>query len=127
MATRRRGTPITSFEQYVRQYPSQIRRILRRCRATIRRAAPMATETISYRMPAYQVAGRTLIYFGGFKRHLAIFPPVRHGAALARAVAPYAGPKGSLRFDYDQPVPHGLIARIVRARLVVHAPARRRR
>jgi uncharacterized protein YdhG (YjbR/CyaY superfamily) len=38
-------------------------------------------------------------------------------AALERAVAPYAGPKGNLRFPLDEPIPFELIERIARLRL----------
>jgi uncharacterized protein YdhG (YjbR/CyaY superfamily) len=39
---------------------------------------------------------------------------VRGNAALEKAVARFAGPKGNLRFPFDQPLPLSLIARIVR-------------
>ncbi len=35
---------------------------------------------------------------------------------LLKAVAPYAGEKGNLRFPLDQPIPYDLIGRIVRLR-----------
>ncbi len=57
------------------------------------------------------------MYFAGFKSHIGLFPPVRGNAALAKAVAKYAGPKGNLRFPYDEPLPLALISRIVRHKL----------
>jgi uncharacterized protein YdhG (YjbR/CyaY superfamily) len=42
---------------------------------------------------------------------------VRSDAALEKAVAKYAGPKGNLKFPYDEPLPLALIARIVRLRV----------
>ena len=39
---------------------------------------------------------------------------MRGDAALGKAVAKFAGPKGNLRFPHDQPLPVALIARIVR-------------
>jgi uncharacterized protein YdhG (YjbR/CyaY superfamily) len=36
---------------------------------------------------------------------------------LEKAVVPYAGEKGNLRFPLDQPIPYGLIERIVRLRV----------
>jgi uncharacterized protein YdhG (YjbR/CyaY superfamily) len=55
-----------------------------------------------------------LVYFAGFKNHIGLYPPVRGDAALEKAVAKYAGPKGNLKFPYDEPLPLALIARIVR-------------
>src|ERR1700674_613903 len=36
---------------------------------------------------------------------------------LEKTIAPYAGEKGNLRFPLDQPIPYGLIERIVRLRV----------
>ena len=55
-----------------------------------------------------------LVYFAGFKNHIGLYPPVRGNAALEKAVAKYAGPKGNLQFPYDEPLPLALITRIVR-------------
>jgi uncharacterized protein YdhG (YjbR/CyaY superfamily) len=93
-----------------------VRRILKKIRATIRKAAPDAEETISYRMPAFKQKKKVLIYFAAFKNHIGIYPPVKGDAKLMKAVAPYAGPKGNLKFPLDEPVPYELIERIVRSR-----------
>jgi uncharacterized protein YdhG (YjbR/CyaY superfamily) len=93
-----------------------VRRILKKIRATVRKAAPDAEETISYRMPAFKQKKKVLIYFAAFKNHIGIFPPVKGDARLQKAVAPYAGPKGNLKFPLDEPVPYELIERIVRSR-----------
>jgi hypothetical protein len=46
-----------------------------------------------------------------------VYPPVRGDAALEKAVAPYAGPKGNLQFPLDRRIPYALIARIVKSRM----------
>ncbi len=58
-----------------------------------------------------------LVYFAAFKSHIGLYPPVRGDVRLERAVAPYAGEKGNLRFPLGQPIPYELIERIVRLRL----------
>jgi uncharacterized protein YdhG (YjbR/CyaY superfamily) len=103
-------------DAYIARFPKPVQALLRKVRRTVRTAAPDATELISYRIPAYR-QNRILVYFAGFKAHVGLFPPVRGNAALERAVAKYAGPKGNLRFPYDEPLPHALIARIVRHKL----------
>jgi uncharacterized protein YdhG (YjbR/CyaY superfamily) len=107
----------TSIDDYIRPFPPAIRAILRKVRSTIRAAAPKAEETISYRIPAFRHEGRMLVYFAAFKKHIGLFPPVRSNPGLAKAAAKYAGPKGNLRFPYDQPMPYGLISRIVKHQL----------
>ena len=104
-----------TVDEYIESFPSNIQAVLRAVRATVRGAAPQAEECISYRMPALFQSG-AVVYFGAFKRHLGLFPPVEDPALLAK-VAQYAGPKGNLQFPYSQPVPHELIAAVVQARL----------
>lgn len=123
--TKRARSP---FAEYVAQAPPATRSILRRIRAIVREEAPEAEERISYRMPAFFENG-AVIYFAPFTHHLGIFPPVKGDAALDKALAKYRGPKGNLRFPFDQPIPYPLIRRYVRARLKglrAKAAARRR-
>jgi uncharacterized protein YdhG (YjbR/CyaY superfamily) len=106
----------TPVDAYIATFPKHVQVLLKRVRAAIRAAAPDAEETLSYRIPAYRQHGM-LVYFAGFKGHIGLFPPVRGSAALEKATARYAGPKGNLRFPYDEPLPLALIGRLVRYRL----------
>jgi len=85
-------------------------------RRVIRAAAPDAEEVISYRMPAFRQRG-ILVYFAAFKSHIGLFSPVRGDVKIEKALAPYAGPKGNLKFPLDQPIPYALIRRVVRLRV----------
>jgi uncharacterized protein YdhG (YjbR/CyaY superfamily) len=109
-------SPPTTIDEYIAQAAPEVRDILRQVRATIRAAAPEATEVISYRMPAFKGHGM-LVYFAAFKKHIGLFPPVQGNDALVKAVAKYAGPKGNLQFPLDAPMPYALIARIVKHRV----------
>jgi uncharacterized protein YdhG (YjbR/CyaY superfamily) len=101
---------------YISAFPRSVQARLKKVRRAIRTAAPEATEVISYNIPAYRLNGM-LVYFAGFKSHIGLYPPVRGDAALEKAVARYAGPKGNLRFSHDEPLPLGLIGRIVRLKV----------
>jgi uncharacterized protein YdhG (YjbR/CyaY superfamily) len=103
------------IDDYIATRAPDVRSILRRIRATIRKAAPKAEERISYRMPAFFQDG-AIVYFAAFKQHVGLFPPARGDTALEKAVARYAGPKGNLQFPLNQPIPYALIARIARHR-----------
>lgn len=116
------ATVPASVDDYIERFPPAIQAVLREVRATIRLAAPEAEERISYRMPAF-FQGGVVAYVGAFQRHLRLYPPVVDPALRAQA-APYAGPKGNLKFPYDRPIPHELIAAIVRARLEANRAAR---
>jgi uncharacterized protein YdhG (YjbR/CyaY superfamily) len=115
MATSSGGTPPASVEDYIRSFPPQTRAVLRRIRSVVRAAAPDAREVISYHMPALKGNG-ILIYYAAFKQHIGVYPPIWGDAKLEVAVAPYAGPKGNLRFPLAGPIPYALIARVTRHR-----------
>ena len=70
-------------------------------RATIRAAAPIAEESISYGMPAFKYRGKRLIYFAAAKNHCAI----------------YGTSAGTVRFTSAEPLSHQFIERLVRERV----------
>jgi uncharacterized protein YdhG (YjbR/CyaY superfamily) len=111
-----KGTKPETIEEYISAFSPEVQAILRQIRKTVRSAAPGAQEVISYQMPAFKVNG-ILLYFAAFQKHIGLFPPVKGDARLERAVAPYAGEKGNLRFPLDRPVPYDLIARIAKHRV----------
>jgi uncharacterized protein YdhG (YjbR/CyaY superfamily) len=82
---------------------------------TVRRLAPQAQERISYQMPAFFLDG-PLIYFGAFKKHIGVYPPVAD-PELQTQCARYTGPKCNLKFPLGEPLPLALIEKIVAARL----------
>jgi uncharacterized protein YdhG (YjbR/CyaY superfamily) len=57
-----------------------------------------------------------VVYFAAFKNHIGLYPPITGDASVAKAVSPYAGEKGNLRFPLDQPIPYPLIERIAKFR-----------
>jgi uncharacterized protein YdhG (YjbR/CyaY superfamily) len=105
-----------SIDEYIAAAPEVVRPILESIRATVRNAAPDAEERISYRMPAFFQDG-ALVYFAAFKSHIGLYPPVRDEALLP-LVEKFAGPKGNLKFPLSDPIPLGLIKRIVTARIM---------
>ena len=105
-----------NIDEYIASFSPEVQAILQKIRSTIKNAAPGAEETISYRMPMFRL-NRVLVYFAAFKKHIGLYPPVRGDARLKKAMAPYAGEKGNLQFPLDQPIPYGLIARIVKLRV----------
>ena len=106
----------TDIDGYISQFSPDVQTILQDIRATIRAEAPDAEEIISYRMPAFRLHG-ILVYFAAFQKHIGLYPPVSGDKAIEKAIAPYVGEKGNLRFPLDQPIPLGLIRRIVRLRV----------
>ena len=110
-----------SIDEYIAWAAPEVQPILQQVRQTIRSAAPTAEEVISYAMPAFRQGG-ILVYFAAFKKHIGLYPPIKGDAAMMKAVAPYAGPKGNLQFPLDQPIPYRLIERIVKLRVKQASP-----
>ena len=106
----------SSIDEYIATFPAEIQQLLQAIRATIRAAAPAATEKISYQMPTFAQQGN-LIHFAAFKNHIGMYPAPSGIEAFQEELAPYAGAKGSIRLPLDQPIPHELISKIVRFRV----------
>jgi uncharacterized protein YdhG (YjbR/CyaY superfamily) len=87
-------------------------------RDTIRAAAPEATESIAYNMPAFRLGGRFLVSYAAFKRHYSLFPATDGMVKeLGDEIAPYVFGRGTLRFTRDRPLSKDLLRRIVDIRL----------
>jgi uncharacterized protein YdhG (YjbR/CyaY superfamily) len=93
-----------------------MQKLLKQMRSTIRKAAPKAEETISYKMPAYKLNGM-LVYFAGYKNHVGFYPGSGGISAFQKELSFYKGAKGSVQFPPDQPLPVGLITAIVSFRV----------
>lgn len=106
----------SNIDEYIASFSPDVQTILEKIRSTIRLAAPDAQETISYQIPAFKLDG-ILVYFAAFKKHIGFYPPVRGDAKLEKAISTYAGEKGNLQFPLHQPIPYGLIERIVKLRV----------
>ena len=86
-------------------------------RAAIRSAVPReATETISYRIPAFKHHG-ILVWFAAFSDHCSLFPTAAVIEAFQKELKSFETSKGTIHFPLDRPLPVALIKRIVKARV----------
>jgi uncharacterized protein YdhG (YjbR/CyaY superfamily) len=99
------------MDEYIKAFPKDVQSVLEKIRQSIRKVAPEAEETISYRMPTFKLKGRVLVYFAAFRRHIGLYPPAPR--EFKNEVSKYVGPKGNLKFPIDEPIPYDLITRIV--------------
>ena len=112
----KRGKTPKDIDSYIAGFPRDVQRILREIRATIRKAAPGAEESISYQIPAFKLAGRQLVYFAGFENHVSVYPAPVGDPAFKGNLAPYASGKATAKFPLGKPIPVGLIRDIVKFR-----------
>lgn len=110
------NTTYTTIDEYIAAFPADIQTILQKIRATIRKAAPDATEAISYRMPTFKLNGN-LVHFAAFKNHIGFYPVPSGIEKFKKELSVYKGAKGSAQFPLDKPIPYGLIGRIVKFRV----------
>ena len=108
----------TTINEYIAGFPEDTQGILNQVRATIRRAAPDAVESIGYGMPAYKLNGRPLVYFAGFKNHIGFYATPTGHSEFAKELSKYKQGKGSVQFPIDQPMPLELITQIVEFRVI---------
>jgi uncharacterized protein YdhG (YjbR/CyaY superfamily) len=112
-----RSTTPKTIDDYIAGFPADVQAILQMVRQTISKAAHEAEETISYQIPTFKLHGKYLIYFAGYQKHIGLYPVPRGSEKFKRELAAYGGGKGTLRLPLDQPIPYGLITRIVKFRI----------
>jgi uncharacterized protein YdhG (YjbR/CyaY superfamily) len=106
-----------SVTTYIASQPAASQTILKRVRKIIRQTIPAAEEIISYKIPAYKLHGRPVLYFAGWKQHFSLYPATARVLAEFRdELSPYKISKGTIRFPLSQPVPAKLLARIAKFR-----------
>ncbi len=106
-----------TIDEYLKSVSEDARPALEKIRATIRAAAPEATEKIGYRMPMFYYRG-PLVAFASFKDHSSFFPmSVRVMDAHKEELRGYSKSKGTIRFPIDRPLTATLIRRLVKARI----------
>lgn len=114
-------------ENYLAALPEGSRAALEALRTTIGAAAPEATETISYGMPAFTQEGRPLVAYGAFKNHCSLFPMSTDVIEAYRdELEPFQTGKGTIQFHPGRPLPAGLVERLVKARIEENAARGRR-
>ena len=108
-----------TVDEYLAALPDDRRAVMDELRQTVRAAAPQATESIAYGMPALRsLGGHFLVSYDAFKHHYSLFPASDAVVgALGEQLAPYLAGKGTIRFPADKPIPHALVTKVVKVRL----------
>jgi uncharacterized protein YdhG (YjbR/CyaY superfamily) len=104
-----------SIDAYIAQFPPEVQTLLTQMRQTIQKAAPSATEAISYQIPTFKLNGN-LVHFAAFKKHIGFYPGAAGIAAFQDELAGYKSAKGSVQFPLDEALPLALVEKIVKFR-----------
>jgi uncharacterized protein YdhG (YjbR/CyaY superfamily) len=115
-----------NVDEYLAGVPEPAHSTLNKMRAAIRSAVPPdATETISYRIPAFKHKG-VLVWFAAFSNHCSLFPTASVIEAFKNELKGFSTSKGTIQFPTDKPLPTALVKKLVRARVAQNESKKRR-
>ncbi|MEJ7822943.1 MAG: DUF1801 domain-containing protein [Chitinophagaceae bacterium] len=101
---------------YIADFPQDIQQILEQIRASIKKAAPKAEEVIKYAIPTFILNGN-LVHFAAYKNHIGFYATPSGHHQFEKELSCYKQGKGSVQFPLDEPMPLGLITKIVKFRV----------
>lgn len=115
-----------TIDAYIKRFPESTAKLLEQIRSTIRKAAPGATEKISYGIPTFYDNGN-LVHFAAFKNHIGFFPTPSAIEAFQKELEAYKTSKGTVQLPMTDPPPLKLIERIVKFRVKENAQKKPKR
>jgi uncharacterized protein YdhG (YjbR/CyaY superfamily) len=101
-----------TVDAYIAGFPADTQAALVQVRQAIAAAIPAAEEIISYKMPAFRLNGRIVIYFAGYKSHIGLYPVHLAMPDLADELAPFLSGKSTAKFPLDTPMPLKLVGKL---------------
>ena len=110
-------TDFKSLDEYIAACPPESQAYLKQIRKLIHTLVPEAKEKISYQIACFELNGKNLVHFAGWTKHVSMYPTPEGTAAFNKAIAKYAGGKGTTKFPLSEPLPLKLIQQIVKFRV----------
>jgi uncharacterized protein YdhG (YjbR/CyaY superfamily) len=104
-----------ALEDYLAALSPAVRTVVDEIRRIVLEEFPAATESISYDIPTFSVAGKRLIHVAGWARHVSIYPVPKSDAQLLGDLGPYLSGKGTLKFELSTPIPYDLVRKVIRS------------
>ena len=102
----------TTVDGYIASLPTDARATLQAAREAVHRGCDGLGERMSYGIATFTLAGSPLLYLGGWKRHVGIYPIPTDDEVLEPELSRYRSTKDTLRIPLDEPPPIELIERI---------------
>jgi uncharacterized protein YdhG (YjbR/CyaY superfamily) len=107
-----------SVEAYLKALTGESRAAIQKLRETIAAAVPHAEEGITYSMPGFKLGGKGLVAYAAFKDHYSLFPMSQQAIETHRdELGDRVTGKGTIRFEYGERLPVGLVKKVVKARV----------
>jgi len=109
---------MTVIDKHLRKFSKEQRETLEHLRETILSIIPQAKETLSYGMPAFEVDGKIVAGFDGFKNHCSYFP---HSGSVLEEIDSLPAwcevSKGTLKFPIGKKLPKSLVKKMISVRV----------
>ncbi len=105
-----------TVDEYIAVASPDVKEYLEQLRMAILQVVPQAQEGISYEMPVYKLNG-VLVYFGGFTKHVSLFPGPKAIVAFKEELTAYKTSAGTIQFPINKPIPIDLVKKIVQFRM----------
>ena len=106
-----------TVDEYFAGVPEPARSSLSKMRAAIRSVLPPeATESISYRIPAFRMK-KIVVWYAAFQSHCSLFPTAKVIEQFKDEIDGYTISKGTIQFPIEKRLPTTLIKKLVRTRL----------
>jgi uncharacterized protein YdhG (YjbR/CyaY superfamily) len=105
-----------TIDQYIAAAPKEAQKKLREMYKCIRAAAPDATESLKWGMPAFSYR-RILVTFAAYKHHIGFYPTPSAVKAFANDLSEFKTASASIQFPLEKPLPLALIRTITEFRV----------
>ena len=110
------ASTFADIDAYIASFPEDVQAALREIRGAVKEIIPQATEAIKYDMPTFVLHGN-LVHFAAFKKHIGFYGAPTGVAAFAEDFAGCKTGRGSVQFPLSEPMPLGLVRKIVHYRV----------
>ena len=108
---------MSAIDRHLKKFSGEQLETLQHLRETIHSIVPNAKETISYGMPAFEIDGKVVAGFDGFKNHCSYFPHSGSVLEELEGIPEWCEvSKGTLKFPIGRKLPKTLVRRLISVR-----------
>ena len=105
------------IDRHLKKFSGDQIETLQQLRETILSIVPQANETISYGMPAFEIDGKVVAGFEGFKKHCSYFPHSGSVLEELEGIPEWCEvSKGTLKFPIGKKLPKTLVRKLISER-----------
>lgn len=105
-----------NIDEYMADFPEEVRIRMEKLRSTIQKAAPKAEECINYSMPTFKLYGN-LVHFAAYKNHIGFYPGAAVVKDFASELKEYKTSTGGIQFPHTKPIPFAFVTKVVKFRV----------